>query len=1124
VPPTEKMLESESQPVSRRAAFISWRRLAVGAGIVVMLIAGVLVALKYRRSDAERGTSALINAFSERRLIEPRLSGGFKSGEFNPSRDDSTGINMSELEKARMLIRDAVASGDSSAQLAYGRLLLSEGEKPPEALRYLRRAVAATPESAEAHNDLGVGLMQQEKVEDAIDEFEAALKYNAKTSESLFNRALCYQRLLLQGRALSDLDRVAGIERDKGWLAEIKRRVGEAPGLEQQKSSTDPVAEFDSEITGGQIEEAKKIVDTNSEDLRRHALWDLSVQELQAATDGKKAEAERSLFEIESIGNVLLETRGDSLVTDTARYLRHLSGSECRLELELTRSYVDTIRRFQLNNETSKTFERLEPQFRDRGNYAFQAFSAFEVADCRYAAKRFNESIAKLNETLLLVKRHGWPREQARILNLLAQVYSRLGQDSRSIKYAEQAILLCEKSPELEAKILQYVSAPYVGLGDLDTALARLRESTRLWLDNAQWPASITNLAYNFWQFENIYSSQGRDALALLYCKQALSYAELAKNIDYEVELSSYVAVDHSRLDQFDEAEAQLKRAFDGLDKLAAGRSRDYVEAKVLLNAGEVASRERDSARALECYGKAEALINLDEGNLLPMIEILRDRAKVYTASGEIAQAHSDLLRAVALIEKVRAMIETSDQRIQFLAASNSTFDQLISLDVSAPGLESEAFEMSEASRARALLEEVSAEAKELAHRSPSSFANDSKKDGRVNRLKLTAVQLQLPKDLTVVEYVVTERRTYLFAVTRSGFKILESPATTGLLDQLVHDYLSDLQNMAPVDEVGEKARVLYDYLIRPIEGEISGGNSLCIVPDKALNLLPFAALVDRSGAYLIESHRLTYAPSASVLVRCIDEDRAKLATGPERILAVGNPDLDPESFLNLRSIPEAEKEATESARFYAPGSVLLTREKATESSVLAAMRSCDVVHLAVHCLFEEESPGLAALLLAGAHQGPGLPVSSASVDTDKASEAAGRRQALSKISSQDPVSDPNDGLLFLRELYGIRLPGTKLVVLSACQSGLGRYYRGEGIVSLIRPFLSSGVPTVVASLWPVNSEATANLMIEFHRVRTLDHMQTAVALRAAQIEMIRSKLHQHPFYWAPFILVGAGN
>ena len=1113
--------------MNRRAAFISWRWLAVGALIVVMLIAGALVALKFRSSDAERGTNALIDAFSKRRLIEPRLSGGFKSGEFNPSHDDSTGINISKLEKARTLIRDAVVTADSFSQLAYARLLLSEGEKPTEALKYLRRAVASAPESAEAHNDLGVCLMQQDKVEDAIDEFEAALKYKAQTPESLFNRALCYERLLLPDRARVDLDHAERIERDRGWLAEIKRRVGEAPGLlEQQKASTDPVAEFDAAMTGGQIEEAKRFVDTNSEALRRHAVWDVSVQQLQAAVDGRKADSAQALVEMELIGSALVETRRDWIIADSAKYLRSLPDSEWKRELELTRSYVDTIKRFQLNNETSITFERLEAQFRDRGNYAFQAFSAFEIAECGYNVKRFRDSIAKLNETLLLVKRHEWPRERARILTLLAQEYSRLGQDSRAIKYAEQAILLCDQSPELEAKILQYVSAPYVGLGDLDAALARLRDSTRLCLDNLQWPVSLANLAYNYWQFENIYSSQGRDALALLYCKQAVSYAEQAKNIDYEAELSSFVAVDHARLDQFDEAEAQLKRAFDGLDKIAAGRPRDYVEAKVLLNAGEVASRQRDLPRALECYDKAEALMSLDEGHILPTINILRDRAKVYAASGRSDQAHSDLLRAIALVEKVRATIETSDQRMQFLAASHSTFDQLISLDVSVLGLESEAFEMSEASRARALLEQVWAEAKESAHRRASKerFTNKSHDAGQANPLKLAAVQSQLPEDLTVLEYVVTEQRTYVCVITRSRLKILESSATTRLLDQLVHDYVSELQRMAPLDEVNEKARVLYDYLIKPIEGEIKEDTNLCIVPDEALNFLPFAALVDRSGDYLIKSHRLTYAPSASVLVRCIEEYRAKPATSPERILAAGSPDVDRESFPNLRSLPDAEKEATESARFYARGSVLLTREKATESSVLAAMKRCEVVHLAVHCLFEEESPGLAALALAGATQGPGLRRSSAPVESDSASEAAGRRAALSRISSQDPARDPNDGLLFLRELDGVRLPGTKLVVLSACQSGLGRYYRGEGIVSLIRPFLSSGVPTVVASLWPVDSEATADLMIEFHRGRTLDHMQTADALRAAQIEMIRSKLHQHPFYWAPFILVGASN
>ena len=120
----EKTFETES--LNRRAAFISWRWLAIGLGLIVVLLVGVMIGFKSRRSDLERGTLALVEAFSKRRLIEPRLSGGFKSGEFNPSPDDKSGLKTEELERARGFILEAVAKGDPKAQLAYGRLLLSE--------------------------------------------------------------------------------------------------------------------------------------------------------------------------------------------------------------------------------------------------------------------------------------------------------------------------------------------------------------------------------------------------------------------------------------------------------------------------------------------------------------------------------------------------------------------------------------------------------------------------------------------------------------------------------------------------------------------------------------------------------------------------------------------------------------------------------------------------------------------------------------------------------------------------------------------------------------------------------------------------------------------------------------
>jgi CHAT domain-containing protein len=305
------------------------------------------------------------------------------------------------------------------------------------------------------------------------------------------------------------------------------------------------------------------------------------------------------------------------------------------------------------------------------------------------------------------------------------------------------------------------------------------------------------------------------------------------------------------------------------------------------------------------------------------------------------------------------------------------------------------------------------------------------------------------------------------------------------LLDRLVRQYLSALKDTAPVERLKEQARELYKYLIAPVKDRILPGSRLCIVPDKALHFLPFAALVDDNGDYLIKSYNLSYAPSASVLVHCLDEARKKATSDREHILLVGNPAFDRKQFQKLKPLPDAEQEAKASGSYFSDP-VILLGEDATESRLLVEMRQSDVVHLALHCLVEEKSPWLAALVLAR--------------------------------------SSSDDGVIHLDEVYNIKLPRTRLVVLSACQSGLGQYYRGEGVVSLVRPFISTGVPTVVASLWPVDSRATAPLMIDFHKQRKQNGKRISEALREAQIGMSSGGPFQHPYYWAPFIAIGSAN
>src|SRR5262249_8024156 len=156
------------------------------------------------------------------------------------------------------LISDAVAKNEPGAELAYGRLLASRGEKLREAEKYLHRAVEISSGSSEAHNDLGVCLFQTGKIEDAIVEFEAALESRSDMPEALFNRALCYQRLLLKDAARVDLEHLESIEQDNGWLNEVKQRLDEVSARVTPQSTTEIDEDFDTAVSKGDDDSARR--------------------------------------------------------------------------------------------------------------------------------------------------------------------------------------------------------------------------------------------------------------------------------------------------------------------------------------------------------------------------------------------------------------------------------------------------------------------------------------------------------------------------------------------------------------------------------------------------------------------------------------------------------------------------------------------------------------------------------------------------------------------------------------------------------------------------------------------------------------------------------------------------
>jgi CHAT domain-containing protein len=328
--------------------------------------------------------------------------------------------------------------------------------------------------------------------------------------------------------------------------------------------------------------------------------------------------------------------------------------------------------------------------------------------------------------------------------------------------------------------------------------------------------------------------------------------------------------------------------------------------------------------------------------------------------------------------------------------------------------------------------------------------------------------------------------------LTPSAIHTKEVIIGSDALKEKVHSFFSTVNQVARADspEGDDAAKDLYQILIAPVEPFLDKSKYLCIVPEKFLNYVPYQALVSSStGKFLIEDYRLGTAPSATIFVDLAASTRGTAGASEEELLSVGNPNFSRADFDGLVDLRSAAAEARAVANLY-PKSDLLIGDEATETRVRAGLPSADVVHLAMHYVVNDQTETLS-----------GFPLSP---------EAR---------SDQDTAN----GFLQSYEIYSLGLSRTKLVVLSACQTAIGRQYAGEGAIGAARPFMIAGVPTVVATLWPVDSEASAQLMTSFHAHRTRDHLPVSEALRKAELEMARGAdaRYRQPYYWAAFQMIG---
>lgn len=290
-----------------------------------------------------------------------------------------------------------------------------------------------------------------------------------------------------------------------------------------------------------------------------------------------------------------------------------------------------------------------------------------------------------------------------------------------------------------------------------------------------------------------------------------------------------------------------------------------------------------------------------------------------------------------------------------------------------------------------------------------------------------------------------------------------------------------------------EDARRLYDGLFAPVADLVHGERTLSIVPDGFLWTVPFDALLEPSGKYVAERYAIAYAPSIAMLDWTARRPPSNAAH--HELLAFGDPSISAKTSskaaayrdLSLGALPDAVREVQTLLRLYGSShATVFTGEAAREAMLKKLIGDYRVVHLATHGIVDDRSPLYSALVLS-------------------ASE-----------------NDDEDGLLEMREMRDLALHA-ELIVLSGCDTARGDVHQGEGVIGMSWAILMAGCPTTVVSQWKAESHTTAQLMIEFHQ-RLLAGDSKAEALRRARLALLHDPHYAHPFYWAPFVVVGDGS
>jgi CHAT domain-containing protein/Tfp pilus assembly protein PilF len=747
-------------------------------------------------------------------------------------------------------------------------------------------------------------------------------------------------------------------------------------------------------------------------------------------------------------------------------------------------------------------------------------------------------------------------------LNGRGAVYAAIGSE-RALDCHQEALRLSREIGDLQGQVvaLRFLGTTYRSLADRGSAIQNEQTTEQSYNRAVECHTEALKLshelkdrrieAYILQELGSIYSSLNRKSEAKNFYQRALALSRTTSDRRGEALSLDSLGTIAASLKQKDQAVSYLRKALS-LSQAAGDRA-------------------RESATLFHL-----AHVNLD--------------------ADQLPEARRLIEAGIEIVESLRTKVVSSDYRADYFASTRDYYELLLEiltrLNNKSPQADfaAETFRISEQARSRILLDsikeahlnlregvaaellnqeqklggELDAKAERIAQLKAAGKKDEATKLGDELR-KLTTdydevrarikaknpryasltqpqvvtvsdVQRQLlDADTMVLEYLLSDERSYLWAITRNDGAVFELPGRRSIeqaarafyelltKNQLVPGETFDQQQariVAAQAQLPAAAAALSDIVLQPVADKLSK-KRLLIVADGALQYVPFQALMipGKSGGDfqpLLLNHEVINEPSASVLALMVG-NTAQRRVAPYSVMVYADPVFEArDSRVKVRTAaPPADQNKQLQQAFrdigFEDGSPIPplpgSREEAEAIISMAPWRSgyqalnfdanrasvndtdlsqYRVIHFATHGFVDYQHPELSGLVL----------------------------------SMVDEKGNPQDGFLRMHDIYNLKLP-VDLVVLSACNTGLGKEVKGEGLIGLTRGFMYAGARGVVASLWKVDDDATAELMKQFYAGMFQKGLTPAAALREAQLALRSHKRWESPYYWAAFVMQG---